>query len=91
MHSFNIFFFVKSFSFLGLLKVYIICFFKRKISIDKYLTIVFTKTIMTSTQELVITTNVAIISTISVKSIPPSPYVVHGEKPKKHNVLNFKR
>jgi hypothetical protein len=46
---------------------------------------------MTSTQELVITSNVATINTTSVKSIPPPSSMVHGKKPKKPNVLNFKR
>lgn len=55
------------------------------------MTIVFTKIIMTSTQELVITANVATINTTSVKSIPPPSSMVHGKKPKKPNVLNFKR
>jgi hypothetical protein len=27
----------------------------------------------------------------SVRRIPPSPYVFHGEKPKKFNGVNFKR
>jgi hypothetical protein len=42
------------------------------------------------TQDLVVPTNVASASTSSVVKVPPSPSVVHGEKPVKSNGLNFK-
>jgi hypothetical protein len=42
------------------------------------------------TQDLVVPTNVASASTSSVVKVPPSPSVVHGEKPVKSNGLNFR-
>jgi hypothetical protein len=47
---------------------------------------------MSSTQEMVTTTiNIASTSTTSIKRISPSLYMMHGEKLKKLNGLNFKR
>jgi hypothetical protein len=46
---------------------------------------------MSSTQEMVTTTNITSTSTTSIKRISPSLYMMHGEKPKKLNGLNFKR
>jgi hypothetical protein len=45
---------------------------------------------MSSTQELVVLTNVALISTISVVRIPSTPYMMHNEKLEKFKGLNFK-
>jgi len=42
------------------------------------------------TQDLVVSTNIALISIISAIRIPPSPSVVHSEKPEMFNELNFK-
>jgi len=44
-----------------------------------------------STQHLVVPTNVALTSIISVIRTPPSFYGVHSEKPEKFNGFNFKR
>jgi hypothetical protein len=44
-----------------------------------------------STQDSIVLTNVATISTTLVVRIPPSPFIVLSEKHKKFNGLNFKR
>jgi len=42
------------------------------------------------TQDLVVSTNIASTSIILAVRIPPSLFVVHGEKPEMFNELNFK-
>jgi len=54
------------------------------------LTIVLQILIMTSTQELVVLTNIVLATTILIGRIPPSPLMVHGDKLEKFNGLNFK-
>jgi hypothetical protein len=43
-----------------------------------------------SIQDLIMSTNAASTSTTSIVRISPSPFVVHSEKSKKFNGLNFK-
>lgn len=42
------------------------------------------------TQDMVVSTNIASTSIILAVRIPPSLFVVHGEKPEMFNELNFK-
>lgn len=46
---------------------------------------------MSSYQEVVVPTNVALITTTSIGRIPPSSTLVYNEKHKILNRLNFKR
>jgi hypothetical protein len=42
------------------------------------------------TQKLIFPTNISLASTTSIVRISPLPFVVHSEKSKKFNGLNFK-
>ena len=89
LHSLNIFILN-----VALLQVFILslAYYGAKIFMYKYYWLLFFYIIYStlSTQDLVVPINVTLTSTNSIVRIPPSYFVVHGEKTYKFNGLNFK-